>query len=405
MNNIYVKQMQRLGINPKQYAELIDIPYEVVKDFIYNKEGEYKMGLKDLLRKNMIEKHQEIEENYEEAKLKAMTIKHNDNEIDYLYWYNNEYSVALLKSVLKVNSISEFKKNYDLLYNGERFSNWTYQLLLGKREYAGHEIDPNKKLEFIKQLYDILINKNSDEYLRNKPFYPNEANRAKIIKWNKKFNLKQYLEDNNMTQSDFSRKVGISTAVVSKMVNGVKTNYLTPSLMTVYNYVMGNSSPVIEKPKYNEREVIDWFNNFDFNSFRRRHGMSNEVIAENCGLSHSTVSKMSQRNYMSIPAIAKLYNYVKSLEDSKPIIELEPVEEEPKLYPSTFEEEPIEENIENDVVSDDLTSEKVDNYTPQTVSNDDSIDNNNNLLRKILVNRLTSEEKELIRIFGGNLEI
>ena len=50
VSNIYLKQMQRLGLNPKQYATLIDMPYEVVKDFIYEREGEYDMTIKELLR-------------------------------------------------------------------------------------------------------------------------------------------------------------------------------------------------------------------------------------------------------------------------------------------------------------------------------------------------------------------
>ena len=46
--NIYKKQMQELGLNTKQYAELINIDYAIVKDFI-NDKGDYNMGLKDLL--------------------------------------------------------------------------------------------------------------------------------------------------------------------------------------------------------------------------------------------------------------------------------------------------------------------------------------------------------------------
>ena len=45
MSNIYMKQMQELGLNPKQYAELISIPYGVVKDFIYGKEGDYEIDV------------------------------------------------------------------------------------------------------------------------------------------------------------------------------------------------------------------------------------------------------------------------------------------------------------------------------------------------------------------------
>ena len=59
--NIYRRQMQELGLNPKQYAKLIDMPYEVVKDMLYDKEGEYSMEIKGLLRNTMFNKHQDIE--------------------------------------------------------------------------------------------------------------------------------------------------------------------------------------------------------------------------------------------------------------------------------------------------------------------------------------------------------
>ena len=409
MNNIYTKQMQKLGLNPKQYAELIDIPYEVVKDFIYDKEGDYKMGLKELLRKNMLQKHQEVEENYENAKFKAMEIKHNNKEINYLEWYDKGYSVSLLKSALKINSISDFKKRYDLMFNGNRFSNWTYQVLLGKREYEGHEIAPQKKEEFLKQLYDIIVNGNSNNYLRIKPLSSRDVSsthnseKAKILKWYKKFNFKKYLEDNNITQSDLSRLIGIPTGVISKMINGKKTNYVTTNLITLYNYVVNNSTNKENKSDYDEKEVINWFNNFDFNNFRRKYQMSNEIIADDCGLSHSTISKMSQGTYNSFPAIIKFYDYVKKLESKEPVEYVNDAEIVEDDNDDLFED--LKEEIEeNDVVSNDLASEKVDDYTPQMVSNNDNNNTNNDILRKLLSNRLTEEERELIKIFGGVID-
>lgn len=411
MNNIYTKQMQKLGLNPKEYAELIDIPYEVVKDFIYDKEGDYKMGLKELLRKNMLQKHQEIEENYEDAKFKAMEIKRNNKEIDYLDWYNNEYSVSLMKSVLKINSISDFKRSYDLMYKGERLSNWTYQVLLGKREYEGHEIAADKKLEFIKQLYDIIVNGNSNNYLRIKPLSnidissSHNDEKTRILKWYKKFNFRKYIEENNITQSDLSRLTGIPTGVISKMINGKKTNYVTTNLITLYNYVKSNSNDENKTLNYDEREIINWFNNFDFNNFRRKYQMSNEMIADDCGLSHSTISKISQRNYNSLPAIIKFYDYVRKMESKEPVVEYindtETVEDENDV---DLFKDLKEETEENDVASNDLTSERVDDYTPQMVSNNDNNNTNNDILRKLLSNRLTEEERELIKIFGGVID-
>ena len=47
--NIYKRQMLKLGLTTKEYANLLDMPYEVVKDVIYDKEGDYKMVIKDFL--------------------------------------------------------------------------------------------------------------------------------------------------------------------------------------------------------------------------------------------------------------------------------------------------------------------------------------------------------------------
>jgi hypothetical protein len=188
------------------------------------------------------------------------------------------------------------------------------------------------------------------------------------------------------------------------MINGKKTNYVTTNLITLYNYVVNNSTNKENKSDYDEKEVINWFNNFDFNNFRRKYQMSNEIIADDCGLSHSTISKMSQHNYNSLPAIIKFYDYVKKLESKEPVVEYindaEIVEDD---NDDLFED--LKEEIEeNDVVSNDLASEKVDDYTPQMVSNNDNNNTNNDILRKLLSNRLTEEERELIKIFGGVID-
>ena len=155
--NIYRRQMQELGLNPKQYAKLIDMPYEVVKDMLYDKEGDYSMEIGNILRKNMFNKHQDIENNFENAKFNAMRIKKEDSEIDLLF------------EKLPVSSITDFEKRYCIMVDGKRASHWYYTLLCGKREYDGHYIDVRKKRNFLEQLYDILVNDNADNYKESKP--------------------------------------------------------------------------------------------------------------------------------------------------------------------------------------------------------------------------------------------
>lgn len=105
--NIYRKQMIELGLNTKQYAQLLEMPYEVVKDIIYDKKGDYSMGIKDLLRKNMMNKHQELEKDFDNTKMKASEIKMNEkinNEKE-----NNEYI-----DWYKTFNSQEFMKKYNL---------------------------------------------------------------------------------------------------------------------------------------------------------------------------------------------------------------------------------------------------------------------------------------------------
>lgn len=68
--------MQELKLNPYQYSKLVDVPYEIVKNVIYDSDvGGYNMEIKNFFRKKLFEKHQEIENDYQNAQLKATQIK------------------------------------------------------------------------------------------------------------------------------------------------------------------------------------------------------------------------------------------------------------------------------------------------------------------------------------------
>ena len=229
--NIYRKQMQELGLNTKQYAELINMPYEVVKDIIYDKEGEYSMDIKNILRRNMIDKHQEIENDYDNAKFKAMEIK---NEVDYLDWYNNEYSIDLLKDKLHVRTLIEFKREYNLMVNGKKASDWIYSVLTSKREYPGHEIEKSKKIQFVKQLYDLLVNDNKEEYTKRKTIKVKNE-KINYEKWYKDFNVKQFMSKNHLSNTMLEEALNYSPAVISRLVN--KRKHSKNSLIALYDYV------------------------------------------------------------------------------------------------------------------------------------------------------------------------
>ena len=330
--NIYRKQMQELGLNAKQYAELTGMPYEVVKDILYNKEGDYSMEIKDLLRNTMFNKHQEIENDFDNTKFKAMELK---NDVNYLKWFDKEYTLDLLKEKLHLNSIIQFENNYCLKINNKRASHWTYQVLVSKREYQGHSIEKGKKLEFIKQLYDIIVNDNADAYYNpttNKVINitPIKSNgKINYKKWYKNFDIKQWKKENNIDNYKLCNILKLSYFTISNLVT--KKSYSQATLEKFYNYVMG-----IEAPQNNQKD------NKTSDTFDVKQ-LDNEDIE------------------------------VLSLPNEMTEAEKEILREQPQVI-TTYQEPEIE------VIT----------------SNDD-------ILRKILINRLTDEEKELIRLFGGKI--
>lgn len=343
MNNIYVRQMHGLGLNPKQYAELINIPYEVVKDFIYNKEGDYKMGLKDLLRRNMVEKHQEIEEDYENAKIKASEIKLRDG-VNCREWYEKEYTPELLLETLDLKSRIDFEKKYDIMINGERASHWYYTCMTGKTSYGDKMFNYDKETQFIEQLYDIIVNGNREKYMRQTPFNTKKST-FNYMKWYKNFDIKTYMKEKGLTNGMLIQELGLSGQTVSFMIT--KRRYTLRSVVKLYNFIQESEN------QNTNLDILD------------------KKITEN----------------------EKLQNIMENINDIDK-------KEEPQV------EEEIVENNNNEA------SELIEFEEPTVIIGEHEkstiepiYNNNDNILRKILINRLTDEEKELIKIFGGNLEI
>ena len=306
--NLYYKQMKKLGLNTKQYAKLINMPYDVVLELLEGKEN-YKMSVTDILRKSLFDKHQEIENDIDNAKMKALEIK--TKEIDYLKWYKEEYTPELLKNVTKLSSIKKFEDTYYIEVKGEKASHWFYMCICNKSKY---KVNPDVVLEFVEQLYDIIVNGNKKQYLT------------------------QQLKNNSQS------------------------------------------------------ELIEWYKNFNFRLFRIKHHLSMEQIAKDLGVAVTTMYNTSPKNCRSLPLIKKIYAYVIQKEN-------EPEKKELEI------KENNQENIQNDLMTD-----YFENIEEQPICTQDNnseikiINDNDEVLRKILINRLTEEEKELIRIFGGNLK-
>lgn len=308
--NIYRKQMQELGLNTKQYAELIEMPYEVVKDIIYDKEGDYSMEIKSLLRKNMLNKHQEIENNFENAKIKALELKQENNSMN---WYINEYTPELLKETLNIKSRKGFEDKYNIKVDGKTASHWFYVCITGKTNYNNHEIRKDVVKQFVEQLYDILVNRNEEKYLRTSKSEVKHKQKTNILKWYKNFDFQKYLKENDMSRTDLAINSDVNYNTLCHLMSKKrKLTYETEQMRKVYNYI----------------------NNVSYDT--TTEAQEQDILV-------NTLSKLRQE------------------QNNEPII-------------MTTKEEPSVEVINNDEI-----------------------------LRKILINRLTEEEKELIRLFGGKI--
>lgn len=354
--NIYRKQMKELNLNTQQYAKLIDMPYEVVKDIIYDKEGNYSMEIKNLFRKNMIEKHQEIENNIENAKFQAMEIKQKEKkEINYFDWYENEYTINDLKEKLKLSSVIDIERNYDILVDNKKASHWIYTILLSKKEYDGHYIKLEKKLEFITQLYDILVNDNAQNYISKNKFAKNENialsrhEKEKVLLWYRKFDFKKYLKEKHLNCAELSQMIGISPSTMHYIVNNQKKRTsLSKQIIKVYTYIKTQDA------KQNINDIRE------------------TTLSENT----SEIEESNDKNYDIVEEKA---DYVE--DDNNATM---------KLIDNVIKEEDIEKIKEQPQV-----------FTMK--QEDEIINSNDTILRKLLADRLTEEEKELIRIFGGKI--
>ena len=184
--NIYEKQMKDLKLNPKEYSELTGIPYELVKDVIYDKEGNYSMEIKEFLRKNVFNKHQEIEQDKENMKLKGMEMKMNNNK-DIMKWYKNEYTIEALKKQFNVTSVQKFEDKYTIKVKNKKASHWFYTTILTKNCFKPEYKVKDKVInQFVEQLYDIMVNGNEEKYM----------NVIKELKKNKVEEMKQDFIEN-----------------------------------------------------------------------------------------------------------------------------------------------------------------------------------------------------------------
>lgn len=136
-----------------------------------------------------------------------------------------------------------------------------------------------------------------------------------------------------------------------------------------------------------DKELVEWFKNFDFNNyFENKESGEKTRIGKKLHINYSTVYALFNKAYTpNASVLKKLKNYFDNVDNQETI---EPVEEEIEVLDLPRQEEI---NFEDNKVQD------VNEQEIRTNTQED-------LLRRILITRLSQEEKELIRLFGGKVD-
>lgn len=142
--------------------------------------------------------------------------------------------------------------------------------------------------------------------------------------------------------------------------------------------------------KNGDKELVEWFKNFDFNNyFENKESGEKTRIGKKLNINYSTVYALFNKAYIPNDSVLKkLKNYFDNVDNVDNQETIEPVEEEIEILDLPRQEEI---NFEDNNVQD------VNKQEIRTNTQED-------LLRRILITRLSQEEKELIRLFGGKVD-
>lgn len=368
--NIYKRQMLKLGVNTYEYSKLIDMPYDIVKNYVYEKEGDYDMNIRNILNKNMISKHQEIEQDLDNAKIKANEIKLATDE-EYIKWYDEEYTRDLLFKKLHINSLIEFQNKYLITINGKPASKWFYVMIVGKTNYEGHPVRQEIKKEFVKQLYDIIVCDNASKYLKEEEIEPIKKEPKKdidLMSWFENFDINEFKKTNKLTNEKLAKKLDLARVTVSFLC--CKKNYSYKSVKKLYDYVMSIGYDVEAK-----NEIEPFVKEVD------NENLINEIRKAQINGETDKVEELKEQHYE---------NLFKE-DDNNPASKI--TTQVPEIHYEDVKDDVKTENT--DLVK--LLAKEIKNEL-QTQYNEE-----NDKLKKMLISKLTEEEKELITLFGGKI--
>lgn len=393
--NIYKRQMESLGIDLEKYSKILDVPEKITKKII-NGNGEVTkdMEINNFLRKNLFERHQEIEKNKEEKQMEALNLKiiHGENSDDAkkqwllenypnskeVQWYVNEYDKATYFTKYNIKNRTDLMNRYKFNCNTGKLKGLnevgisTIERLTEKKY---DQLGIKTAYPLICQLYDCLALGN----IKERQF----ENKDKLKEWFMNFDMDNFIKENSMSYMELAEKIGVNY----KSIYSAKTKKYIPS-----NQIIQKIKNIVDSKDLNEMQV--WFNNFDFREFCNKNEIPTSQMAFDLKVSNSTIKAIKNKKYKpSMTLINRLYDYVNNYDNSN--VEIETVTTgQTKAFNETINNEDIMK-VDYGFITTAPFKENLETMQPIQTQED--------LLRNLLKDRLTEEEKVLIQIFGGKL--
>lgn len=343
--NIYQRQMNSLGLNVEQYSKMLDIPKSITKKMISgNGEVVKDMEINNFLRKNIFNRHQEIEENKEEKKVEALNIKLKRGENN----YDNK----------KMWLLQEYNDSIEVQWYINEFDRDTYF----------QKYNVKNKFDLMKR-YKFNCNKGRLKGLKE----VGESTIDRLI-------CKQYDELGKQT----------AYALICQLYDCFELGHINAPIQKDKKNNIKKENGSLQKKKYTEenQKLRDWYNEFDFEKFVTENSILYKDIAEAINVPYGSLYPMKRKTYVpNEDVLKKLKDYVDSFENKF----------ETKIIPDEHNAIVSEESIMN--------SSELENHITLNLDNVKIIGTltQEDILRNLLKDRLTEQEKIIIKLFGGRI--
>lgn len=406
MVTIYERQRKRLNLSVPEYAQLYNTTCLLINRVLNGKEMSEDMGISKILREKFNKRYDEIENNQIETTLEILSNKEKNEkeEKEILDWYNNEFAKKKLYEKTNVSSVPVFMENYDIYVDGHKASKWYYATIINKDENQLLKLRKDRLIEFIKQLKDIMDDEN---------FIPVEIKQLKTTPSVSESEMK-FLYDRiscykeQLGVEKLCSLIGIHSTTYFKTVYRHNFHLQKGTYQKLKNFVdkMENGDGAIiddgEELSFEENEnenkskeyiamtpekILEVYKDFNYFAENNSSASIKDFCRENkvgYGIYYNKIKK----NDINItrPTFLKLQKIVDELKQGQ----LETIQDtETPCVMSINAESPRVCLLDDEIIVEDKKEENKDNYE---------------VLRKLLKDRLTEEEKNLILIFGGKID-